>query len=321
MSLISALMAQFKALPYPDEDCAGRTVIITGANTGLGLEAARHFVRLNATRVIIACRNVAKGAAAKADIESTTPRHGAIEVWQLDLCSFQSVKEFASRAAHLDRLDVLLNNAGIVVMHHELQDGYDTTTTVNVLSTLLLTLLLLPKLRQTASRFNITPRVTIVSSFGAFYASFPQRAAEDIFEEFKKDTYFYDRYNCTKLIQLMMVRRLAAAVDASGKGRVLVNAVNPGLCNTELFRRLFFPINIVCSILLAAFARSTEMGSRTLMAGVFAPEMHGKFMSNCEEEAWPSIMLGREGEALSSRVWGELLDIMEGIEPGVTENL
>lgn len=63
------------------------------------------------------------------------------------------------------------------------------------------------------------------------------------------------------------------------------------------------------------------MGSRTLMAGAFAPEPHGKFMSNCEEEIWPSIMLGEEGEALSARVWVELLDIMEGIEAGVTENL
>lgn len=63
------------------------------------------------------------------------------------------------------------------------------------------------------------------------------------------------------------------------------------------------------------------MGSRTLMAGVFAPETHGKFMSNCEEDIWPSTMLGEEGEALSTRVWGELLDMMEGIEVGVTENL
>lgn len=137
-------------------------------SAGLGLEAARHFVRLNAAKVIIGCRNVDKGAAALADIEHSTQRVGVVDAWHLDLCSFQSVKDFAARAAELDRLDGLVNNASILVMGHELQEGHEIMVTVNVISTLLLTLLLLPKLRRTAAKFNITPHVTIVSSLGAF---------------------------------------------------------------------------------------------------------------------------------------------------------
>lgn len=262
-----------------------------------------------------------------------------VEVWQLDLCSFQDVKDFAARAAELDRLDGLVNNASILLMDHELQDGHETMVTVNVMSTLLLTLLLLPKLRQTAVKFNATPHVTIVSSLGAFLvcklyileifptnlvqkAFFPQKHAENIFEELKLGNRFTDRYNATKLIQLIMMRRLAAAVDTSGKGHVIINAVNPGLCSTQLFRRVYFPLNLVFSMLSVIVARTCEMGSRTLMGGIFAgEEMHGKFMSDCREQGCPGMMEGEEGEVLNDRIWGELLLIMEGIEAGVTENL
>ena len=135
---------------------------------GLGIEAARHFVRLNATRVIIACRSADKGAAAKQNIESSTQRLGVVQVWQLDLTSFESVKEFATRASRLDRLDVLLNNASVLMMAAEFHEGHETMVTVNVLSTLLLTLLLLPTLRRSAAKFNMIPHIVIVSSDAAF---------------------------------------------------------------------------------------------------------------------------------------------------------
>lgn len=79
---------QFFVTPqYPTTGCTGKTIIVTGANTGLGKEAARHFTRLNAEKLIIACRNTEKGEAAKRDIEASTQRSGVIEVWQLGMCS------------------------------------------------------------------------------------------------------------------------------------------------------------------------------------------------------------------------------------------
>lgn len=99
--------------PVPRTDCTGKTVIVTGSNTGLGREAVRHYVRLNAERVVLACRSSEKGEAAKNDIEASTQRRGVVEVWPLDLSDYQSVKAFAARASELKRLDMVILNAGI----------------------------------------------------------------------------------------------------------------------------------------------------------------------------------------------------------------
>ena len=107
------LHSQFLVTPsYPKQDCTGKTICVTGSNTGLGKEAVRHFVRLGAEKVIIACRSAEKGEAAKKDIEASEGRTGVIEVWSLDLCDYESVKAFAVRLNGLKRLDSLVENAG-----------------------------------------------------------------------------------------------------------------------------------------------------------------------------------------------------------------
>ena len=149
---------------------------------GLGKEAARHYVRLNAEKVILACRSVDKGEAAKKDIEATQKRNGVIEVWQLDLGSFESIKAFAERAKKLRRLDSIVENAGISTQQYTSMEGNESTgtdnsihrcqmlrtncvlVTVNVVSTFLLALLILPKLQETGRQFNVTPNLCIVSS-------------------------------------------------------------------------------------------------------------------------------------------------------------
>lgn len=83
----------------PTQSFEDQFVIITGVNTGLGLEAAMRFVRLNASKVILACRNAEKGEAAKRAIKTSTAcPPGVLEVWQLDLASYDSVRQFASKA-------------------------------------------------------------------------------------------------------------------------------------------------------------------------------------------------------------------------------
>lgn len=159
------LYSQFFVHPQaPTTDCTGKTIIVTGANVGLGKETARHYVRLNAEKVILACRSIDKGEAAKKDIEASTGRRGAVEVWQLDLSSYQSVKQFAERAKSLRRLDSIVENAGISTPNYTVLEDNESTITVNVVSTFLLALLILPKLQETGRQFNITPNLTIVSS-------------------------------------------------------------------------------------------------------------------------------------------------------------
>lgn len=108
---LTFLRAQFAYIPEPTKSFAGQTIIVTGSNTGLGREAARHFVRLNAAKVILAVRSIKKGEDAKFDIEKTTDRRGVVEVWQLDMANYDSVKMFAKQCDSLSRLDVVMENA------------------------------------------------------------------------------------------------------------------------------------------------------------------------------------------------------------------
>ncbi len=148
----------FRVPPYPTKKYTNQTIIVTGSNTGLGLEASRHFVRLDAAKVILAVRTLEKGEAAKKSIEQSTGRTGVLEVWQLDLSHYESIKDFAKRAQGLERLDILVENAGIVTFKFSRMEGDESTVTTNVVSTILHSLLLLPKLRETGKKFNTLPR-------------------------------------------------------------------------------------------------------------------------------------------------------------------
>jgi len=137
-------MSEWTAADLPS--FAGRTVIVTGANSGLGEVTARELARVGA-KVILACRNTAKGDAAAAGMT------GDVEVRPLDLQSLASVREFA---AGVDKVDVLINNAGIMAVPFSLtEDGFESQIGTNHLGHFALTTLLLPK---------ITDRVVTVSS-------------------------------------------------------------------------------------------------------------------------------------------------------------
>ena len=120
----------------------------------------------------------------------------------------------------------------------------------------------------------------------------------------------------------MFMLQLSQAADASGKGHIIVNAVHPGFCGTQLFKNVAFPFTLFFYGLVALLGRTAETGARVLLSGVFAgEEMHGKFLFNGEEREFPKCMQGIEGEKLNKRVWEELLELLEDIEPGVTDNI
>ena len=106
-------------------DLSGNTVIVTGANAGLGFEAARQFLALKASRVIIAVRNKEKGAEAVSQLSSDLTikdnnPSATIENWQLDLDDYGSALAFVDRVkAELKELDILLNNGGVNLMNYE----------------------------------------------------------------------------------------------------------------------------------------------------------------------------------------------------------
>lgn len=229
-----------KSLPRPTESYVGKTVIVTGSNVGLGKEAARHYARLGATRLILAVRSKEKGYAAKKDILASVLGYpgASIEVWELDMARYASVQAFAARVrgAELDRVDVFLANAGINTPKFELLEKDEATITVNVVSTFLLALLVLPKLKETAARFpeDKRPVLTVTSSAVHGWAKFPQRNAPVIFDALRQGPDNFDsgdRYNVSKLLEVLFVRALAERYPAD-KFPVTVNYVNPGFCKS-----------------------------------------------------------------------------------------
>jgi len=323
-SLGKALYGQLiLSLPYPSQSFTGRTVIVTGSNVGLGKEAARHFTRLGASTVILAVRSIEKGEAAKADIEKTTGTTGVVQVWKLDLSSYQSVKDFAARATkELERIDVLLENAAIATRNFDTAEGDERTITVNVISTFLLAFLMFPKLKQTARDFNTRPVLDIVSSDAhAFVRKFPEGNAPEgqIFKTLsdKETANMGQRYPVSKLLEIFIVQELGEQAPAD-KFPITVNTVNPGLCHSELAREGGWSI----WLLKLFFARSTEAGSRTLFhACCQGSDTHGAYLSDCAKDQPSSLVRSDEGKTMQKRIWKELLDKLEQIQAGVTENL
>lgn len=172
-STFNLLRSQYINLPERGTKFTGKTIIVTGANTGLGLAAARKFVNLDAAKVILAVRSLEKGKAAARDIAQTSGRPDAVEVWKLDLADFASVKAFAERASHLDRLDVVVQNAGVYTYTFSMAEQEELTIAVNVVGTMLLGLLLLPKLRATAAEQGSKTVLTFVGSFVHMLTKFP----------------------------------------------------------------------------------------------------------------------------------------------------
>ena len=161
--------------PIPTTSFSGKTIIVTGANTGLGKEAAKHLVCLGAEKVICTARSLGKGEAAKAEIEAETKRTGVVDIWMLDYGNYASVKSFAAKAATLACLDIVILNAGVATEQWEMFEDNESTITVNVVSTTLLTLLLLPILRSSAAKHGIRPVITVVGSGAHAFTRFPER--------------------------------------------------------------------------------------------------------------------------------------------------
>ncbi|KAJ2993561.1 hypothetical protein NUW58_g1800 [Xylaria curta] len=315
----------FTTLPYPEGRYEGKTIVVTGSNTGLGKEAVRHYIRLGADRVIIAVRSLEKGHAAKADIEQTTHCNpNIIQVWQLDMASYGSVQEFAERAnKELNRIDIFNANAGLARDYYSTAEDNETMVTVNFISTFLLAALIMPKLKETATRYNIRPVFCITGSGVHHYTSFPQKIAPEgklldtINDRAFAEARIRDQYPVSKLLEVLALRRFAELHPAD-QYPVTVNIADPGLCHSELARE---STGFAFWLFRQIFARTTEVGSRTIVHGGSAGAVtHGQFLSDCAVAQPSKLCLTPEGKELSRRVWSELETKLEAIRPGIVHN-
>lgn len=203
-------------------DQSGRTALVTGANSGLGLHTSIELARKGA-RVLMAVRTPAKGEQALARVRSEVP--GALaELLPLDLASLASVRSAAQEAAvRAPVLDLLVDNAGVMAIPRSLtEDGFERQLGINHLGHFALTGRLLPQLLAAAA-----PRVVVVSS-GA------HRAGRIAFDDLQGERSYsrWKAYGQSKLANLLFARELQRRAGA----RLLVAAAHPGLAATNLQR-------------------------------------------------------------------------------------
>ncbi|KAJ5225752.1 hypothetical protein N7468_006977 [Penicillium chermesinum] len=304
-------------LVISSELCAGRNFIVTGTNVGLGLEAARHLVGVGAKKVILAVRNLEAGEAARADIDASTGTTGVAEVWHLDLSQRSSVQSFAAKAIEtIDRIDAVIENAGVAAAGTKDHEGQLLTVTVNVVNTFLLLLLLLPKLRADAKTFGYKPRVSVVSSDSAeFIKDYWPLIADDPIAKMHADPDIgMKSYPTSKLLEALGVRHLATLLPVESGG-VIINAVNPGACMTTLSRNASEGFKEQLKELWARCGRTAECGSRTLLAGAVAgDDSHGAYMSDCvvkhDFAEWA-------GDGANEKAWNSIAKEIEKVQPGV----
>jgi NAD(P)-dependent dehydrogenase (short-subunit alcohol dehydrogenase family) len=226
------------ATDLPRQD--GRTYVVTGANSGIGLVAARELGRAGA-RVVLAVRDTAKGEQAAASIEGET------EVRRLDLADLSSVRKFADEWQ--GDLDVLVNNAGVMaVPEQRTKDGFEMQIGTNHLGPFALTNLLLP---------HVTDRVVTVSS-GA------HRMGSINLDDLNWERRGYSRwpaYGQSKLANLLFTSELQRRFDEAGSGLRAV-AAHPGYAATNLQSRTGSWLqNGLMAVGNKLVAQSEEMGA------------------------------------------------------------
>ncbi len=219
-------------------DMTGKIVIMTGANSGIGYEATRALAQNGAT-VVMACRNMQKANDAAERLHALVLAKN-LDVMGLDLSSLESVRQFAAAfLAKYDRLDLLINNAGLMAIPFSLtKDGFESQIGVNHLGHFALTGLLLEQLLATPAS-----RIINISS-GA------HKMGKIHIERFTNDNDYspFGAYGQSKLANLLFTYELQRKLTATNTSTISV-AAHPGGSNTNLannvdsrFMRLLMPI-------------------------------------------------------------------------------
>ncbi|KAH6900767.1 short-chain dehydrogenase/reductase [Thelonectria olida] len=231
------MICKHKSVAFsPEKDIpplTGKVILVTGANGGLGKQAVLEFARHHPEKIWLAARNLNKAKGAADDIKQQIPE-ASIELLQLDLSSFDSVKKAARRVlSESDRLDVLMLNAGIMAVPPGLtEDGYEIQFGTNHMGHALLSKLLLPLLEKTAkSSPDSDVRVVSMTSYGhtqvskgGFRFDTPKTTAESLGG--------YGRYYQSKLANVLWARQLAKLYP-----QFTVASIHPGIVRTQLMDR------------------------------------------------------------------------------------
>lgn len=248
----------------------GKVCIVTGANTGIGKETALGLAKLGAT-VVMVCRDRQRGEEAQSEIKRKSG-NDKVDLMLCDLSSLRSIKQFAPVfAQRYDRLDVLVNNAGIVLREHSMtEDGLESTFAINHLGYYLLTNLLLDLLKNSAPS-----RIVNVASAAHKFGSLDVNAWPT-----GRQYSAFGSYANSKLANILFTRELAQRLTGTG---VTANCLHPGGVGTNLFRG--FPKFLQTVIKLVTI--SPERGARTSIYLACSPDVEGitgKYFARCRQQ-------------------------------------
>lgn len=302
------MAGNFTAADVPDQ--SGKTFFITGANTGIGFEAAKVLAERGA-RVLMGCRSAARAEEALAKIRADHPAADLGYV-ALDLADLASVRQAADVVAVEPRLDGLLNNAGVMRTPYGLtKDGFETQFGVNHLGHFALTGLLLPTLEQTPGS-----RIVITSSVG-------HRRGEILFDDINAAQRYHpmERYYMSKLANLLHMYELDRRLRGQGSGTIALG-VHPGVSNTDLGRHMPRAFHVLLFPLMFLLSSPSEGAWSTLLGAAAHGIEGGQYFGPGNRMEWrgPAKQVDSTDQskdpALGKRLWDVSIELT-GVEPGL----
>jgi NAD(P)-dependent dehydrogenase (short-subunit alcohol dehydrogenase family) len=300
-AITAVLKNKWGTLPKDStESFAGRNVIVTGASSGgLGYAAAAKFAKLGASKVIITARDEARGETSKSELEAKVRKQGQFEVWQLDIL-----------------------NVGVFNSTHKPSEyGWEEDLQVNLLSTTLMSILLLPKLKESQKHTGKIPILEFVNSglHTTVEISPRIRDSPSILAEYNKPERYntQKQYAYSKLLLRYVANHLAGTMTSD---QIIVTSVCPGMVTTNITRDIKFPgVGLVLAITQAMLFRTADQGANTYISGATQNrELHGKFWTNDVIQPSKNVE-GEENQKLEIRVWNEIVEALAKDVPEVKQ--
>jgi NAD(P)-dependent dehydrogenase (short-subunit alcohol dehydrogenase family) len=318
----------------PGIDLSGKTAIVTGATSGIGLEISRQLLTYKISNLVIAVRNLPKGETVRQallsdpSVKAANP-NATVKVMKLDTASYESVQSFVSAFnASFPDLHLLFANAGIGTAAKELApSGHEKNIQVNYLSNVLLTLALLPTLETTASKTSSPTRVTWTGSRAHIYSSLAGKKKKEhqlpnegeggaisVLHHLStaNDLPMFTRYADSKLLCVLFQLELARHYHPD---KVIINSFCPGQVDTNMTDVLPFYLRIPVNAFMAIRARSPKKAAWIALnaAVVAGEETHGRLLEDMVvQELWDFIKT-EEGQRVERALWNETVDEMAGL--------
>uniref|UniRef100_A0A4Y0B637 Retinol dehydrogenase 14 n=1 Tax=Anopheles funestus TaxID=62324 RepID=A0A4Y0B637_ANOFN len=255
----------------------GKTVIITGANSGIGKETARDLAKRGA-RIIMACRNMETAKQAQEEIMAETGNTKLV-IKHIDISSLPSVRAFAKDIVATEPvIDVLIHNAGVAQGFNNkvTPDGLEFTMATNYYGPFLLTHLLIDLLKKSDQG-----RIVIVSSKLYQFASLNPANINSINPINYFSLFPIHLYNLSKFAEIMFTQELARRLQGT---KVTANCLHPGVIDTGIWRNVPFPISILFKPIQMCF-RTPEEGARTSIYLTVSPDVEtisGLYFRGCK---------------------------------------